>query len=87
MLRDLFSLFPAYAGVILLEKLDEIYHAPFPRIRGGDPDETGEFEKVELLFPAYAGVILGARGRRFFNISFPRIRGGDPKWHLSASKT
>ena len=37
MLWDLFSLFPAYAGVIPAQvnamKLEE----PFPRIRGGDP--------------------------------------------------
>ena len=49
MLWDLFSLFPAYAGVIL-----DGHHAghglrPFPRIRGGDPfqlsrgDNTGAF--------------------------------------------
>ena len=37
MLRDLFSLFPACAGVILVDK---IYHAvvkAFPRMCGGDP--------------------------------------------------
>ena len=37
MLRDLFSLFPAYAGVI--PNASEINYStmPFPRIRGGDP--------------------------------------------------
>lgn len=37
MLRNLFSLFPAYAGVILSRlKLWDMLK-PFPRIRGGDP--------------------------------------------------
>ena len=37
MLRDLFSLFPAYAGVILEKELQEAVTGAFPRIRGGDP--------------------------------------------------
>ena len=38
MLRDLFSLFPAYVGVILGSgDLHKVFF-PFPRIRGGDPD-------------------------------------------------
>ena len=37
MLRDLFSLFPAYAGVILARLQDKAAGKPFPRIRGGDP--------------------------------------------------
>ena len=34
---DLFSLFPAYAGVIPTSGLMENSSTPFPRIRGGDP--------------------------------------------------
>ena len=34
---DLFSLFPAYAGVIPISDLVIELTAPFPRIRGGDP--------------------------------------------------
>ena len=37
MLRDLFSLFPAYAGVILHFLVLLLRLLPFPRIRGGDP--------------------------------------------------
>ena len=37
MLRDLFSLFPAYAGVILEQTPAESGDEAFPRIRGGDP--------------------------------------------------
>lgn len=37
MLRDLFSLFPAYAGVILAVRFVRLAFAPFPRMRGGDP--------------------------------------------------
>ena len=38
---DLFSLFPAYAGVIpvVLDELKCLY--AFPRIRGGDPGISG----------------------------------------------
>ena len=38
MLRDLFSLFPAYAGVILESSLSTQSAPSFPRICGGDPD-------------------------------------------------
>ena len=34
---DLFSLFPAYAGVILEHLYYGIWDNAFPRIRGGDP--------------------------------------------------
>ena len=34
---DLFSLFPAYAGVIPLLIVLVACHLAFPRIRGGDP--------------------------------------------------
>ena len=37
MLWDLFSLFPAYAGVILAFVLFVVIKFTFPRIRGGDP--------------------------------------------------
>ena len=37
MLWDLFSLFPAYAGVIPAQALDRVQQQTFPRIRGGDP--------------------------------------------------
>lgn len=37
MLWDLFSLFPAYAGVIPYKRGDKTALTTFPRIRGGDP--------------------------------------------------
>ena len=37
MLRDLFSLFPAYAGVIPVWPCEPARSGSFPRIRGGDP--------------------------------------------------
>ena len=58
MLRDLFSLFPAYAGVILTLDIDPSQKATFPRIRGGDPAFGGNNPQGIQLFPAYAGVIL-----------------------------
>ena len=39
MLRDLFSLFPAYAGVILCAYIFQNVYKSFPRIRGGDPNQ------------------------------------------------
>ena len=42
MLRDLFSLFPAYAGVILRVHRAATVHESFPRICGGDPMVTSE---------------------------------------------
>ena len=48
MLRDLFSLFPAYAGVIPHVMCPGDIAGPFPRIRGGDPygilaDAVGDY--------------------------------------------
>ena len=37
MLWDLFSLFPAYAGVIPMQSMYDYGNNTFPRIRGGDP--------------------------------------------------
>ena len=49
MLRDLFSLFPAYAGVILAKAIGVQRLLPFPRIRGGDP-HTEQRHKVKSFF-------------------------------------
>ena len=40
MLWDLFSLFPAYAGVIPVRTVATLDRMPFPRIRGGDPTKV-----------------------------------------------
>ena len=47
MLWDLFSLFPAHAGVILEEQKKAIRAGSFPRTRGGDPENsfTKSFEE------------------------------------------
>ena len=88
MLRDLFSLFPAYAGVILLVGVGiSCFHA-FPRIRGGDPLVVAALSMGFSLFPAYAGVILHLIVVKFNRNTFPRIRGGDPrvtKWNMPKS--
>ena len=57
MLRDLFSLFPAYAGVIPEEAGIYAIEIAFPRICGGDPSYKDSSIHTYLLFPAYAGVI------------------------------
>ena len=55
MLRDLFSLFPAYAGVILLHGLVDQLPQPFPRIRGGDPTVEGMKMRVRRFSPHTRG--------------------------------
>ena len=49
MLRDLFSLFPAHAGVILFELLLGKVEHTFPRTCGGDP-KGGEVRLVAYYF-------------------------------------
>ena len=78
MLRDLFSLFPAYAGVILSCCALALLYATFPRIRGGDPPTAEDARTIKKLFPAYAGVIPVSTAASRFSMAFPRIRGGDP---------
>lgn len=63
MLRDLFSLFPAYAGVILGHTVDIGFYPAFPRIRGGDPHTLTVEVSDGKLFPAHAGVILSPATR------------------------
>ena len=78
MLRDLFSLFPAYAGVIpnFIPYFAGVN--AFPRICGGDPlTEVQNIMNLEL-FPAYAGVILPFESCTRHVCTFPRICGGDP---------
>ena len=79
MLRDLFSLFPAYAGVIPFFRPLPSRYTSFPRIRGGDPHSYQQGLEKVLLFPAYAGVILYCKARTKKRATFPRIRGGDPE--------
>ena len=78
MLRDFFSLFPAYAGVIPWHCLSVARLAAFPRICGGDPMGAQQKYNRNSLFPAYAGVILSNLGTWLNPASFPRICGGDP---------
>ena len=85
MLRDLFGLFPAYAGVIPLSVLPSGPLASFPRIRGGDPDRRKVYHRRYQLFPAYAGVIPVANAVGAMGNAFPRIRGGDPKTEVAGT--
>ena len=78
MLRDLFSLFPACAGVIPVYSTPFIFFHPFPRMRGGDPVDNPAVMKTDDLFPACAGVIRNAAAHQLLDKPFPRMRGGDP---------
>lgn len=55
MLRDLFSLFPAYAGVILGHTVDIGFYPAFPRIRGGDPLAGYKVERSTNFSPHMRG--------------------------------
>lgn len=55
MLRDLFSLFPAYAGVILADEYLELAKKAFPRICGGDPAIRIMMEILENFSPHMRG--------------------------------
>ena len=55
MLRDLFSLFPAHAGVILLDEVLPVPELAFPRTCGGDPDLMSTGEQVLTFSPHMRG--------------------------------
>ena len=55
MLWDLFSLFPAYAGVILPGVMFSFGKISFPRIRGGDPQKKKVNIKVTIFSPHTRG--------------------------------
>ncbi len=55
MLRDLFSLFPAYAGVILAAGVSRNDANTFPRIRGGDPPPQQPQSEVDAFSPHTRG--------------------------------
>ena len=55
MLRDLFSLFPAYAGVIPVVYSYHCETDAFPRICGGDPYVAGYVTKKLYFSPHMRG--------------------------------
>ena len=72
------ALFPAYAGVILVQQPLRCCHPPFPRIRGGDPRSYTSAAALPIFSPAYAGVIPPGTLANPPNGAFPRTCGGDP---------
>ena len=55
MLRDLFSLFPAYAGVIPMCQCQKDKPCSFPRICGGDPSTGKTFAQLMDFSPHMRG--------------------------------
>ena len=55
MLWDLFSLFPAHAGVILGERMTADLSSAFPRTRGGDPRDMTLIELYMHFSPHTRG--------------------------------
>ena len=74
---DIYMLFPAHAGVILIEHATERKLPAFPRPRGGDPQRGCDRKDPARLFPAHAGVILSHVLSFIYLFPFPRPRGGD----------
>ena len=52
---DLFSLFPAYAGVIPVQIPEYLGGGPFPRIRGGDPHSDPLITRLYAFSPHTRG--------------------------------
>ena len=55
MLWDLFSLFPAHAGVILILHRDDAPLSSFPRTRGGDPSRDFMLNAFLIFSPHTRG--------------------------------
>ena len=55
MLRDLFSLFPAYAGVIPESSTAPGPNSAFPRTCGGDPTEGAKLSYFDSFSPHMRG--------------------------------
>ena len=55
MLRDLFCLFPAYAGVILRICKQNGGKNSFPRLRGGDPNPAERLIQLRDFSPPTRG--------------------------------
>ena len=49
------SVFPACAGVIPVDDFASLYGLGFPRMRGGDPNESNGWELVDLFSPHARG--------------------------------
>ena len=49
------ELFPAYAGVIPLQRLPALADRSFPRIRGGDPWALGARDYLKIFSPHTRG--------------------------------
>ena len=55
MLRDLFSLFPAHAGVIPTPGQESPFFSAFPRTCGGDPYTQNPTQNAILFSPHMRG--------------------------------
>ena len=52
---QMFLLFPACAGVILVVRLENFVHITFPRVCGGDPKYTDKMVKGTGFSPRVRG--------------------------------
>ena len=73
-----FDVFPAYAGMFLLETVFGLAGARFPRIRGDVPSRSRTRRISTRVFPAYAGMFPLTNLTVMMIRSFPRIRGDVP---------
>ena len=76
MLRDLFSLFPAHAGVILGGGSAGSVGGAFPRTCGGDPQAQFDASNKFNFSPHMRGVIHGGAAAQSSVFDFsPHMRG------------
>ena len=73
-----FSVFPVYAGVILIDCSFKYSSCGVPRVCGGDPELANYRRGRALVFPVYAGVIPRKDIQGRVLIGVPRVCGGDP---------
>ena len=70
--------FPAYAGMFLLNLRLPFVFARFPRIRGDVPGLVDTRKAIADVFPAYAGMFPLQTNDPVSCVCFPRIRGDVP---------
>ena len=69
-------MFPAYAGVILIQAYERSVIRGVPRVCGGDPELERARSVLTRVFPAYAGVILIGKPSLAERVQCsPRMRG------------
>ena len=81
-------MFPASAGMIPQQRVQNSAIACVPRIRGDDPRTVPRYVVMGTVFPASAGMILRITDEYDVGLGVPRIRGDDPRniWVMKSTE-